>query len=101
MKIKLFEGESIMKEMRGYEVPQDTLGVLYICRYNYDTGKIKIVNACFFKSPAEALNTYANYPNPESQVAYGGTREKFAEELQSLHDRLNNPKWVKDLANYL
>ena len=90
-----------MKTFLGDTIDDNIRGVLYLCNYDYKTGTIQVAMAAQFSSAFDALNAYANIPNPESQLATGGTSEELAVELDQLHKRLNDPVWVKDLANYL
>jgi hypothetical protein len=62
---------------------------------------ITVMGEIQFESTFECLETYANTPNPASQMASGKDRESFEKELQQLHDNLNDPKWVRELAEVL
>ncbi len=90
-----------MKTFLNEEIKPDTLGVLYLCKYTYDPPSIKVVVAAQFSSAFDALESYANIPNPESQLATGRTQAELFKELESLHNNLNSPEWVAELANYL
>ena len=90
-----------MKSFTGNELDQSTRGLLYICNYNYVNNTIEVQMTAEFQTPFEALNAYANIPNPESQMASGSTKEEFEQDLQQLHARLSDPEWVKELADYL
>lgn len=83
------------------EIKPDTLGILYLCDYNYTPPSIKVVREIQFKSPFEALEAYARIPNPESQIVSGKTQSELFRELESLHKNLVNPKWVEQLGDYL
>lgn len=82
-------------------VNPNTLGILYLCEYTYNPASIKVLREIQFESPSLALEAYSNIPNPESQLALGNTQTELFKELDSLHNNLNNPKWVKELAEYL
>ena len=90
-----------MKTLTGDNILEEVRGILYICEYNYEDSTIKIVRVMGFASAFDALNAYANIPNPESQMASGGTKEEFEKDLKKLHARMNDPEWVKELAGYL
>lgn len=89
------------KTFLGEEIRPETLGILYLCMYNYNDSTIKVVREIQFDSPSDALEAYANIHNPESQLAAGATQDKMLQELEQLHKNLNNPEWVKNLAEYL
>jgi len=90
-----------MKSYLDQELLHSTVAVLYICKYNYTHNTMKVTGVIEFSNPGTALNAYSNIPNPESQLASGKDKESFEKELNALHKRLNNPKWVKELAEYL
>jgi len=85
----------------GTIIPESVRGLLYICKYDYATKTIEICNTIVFDRAYDALQAFANIPNPESQIAMGGTREEFVAELDELHANLNNPFWVNELSDYL
>jgi len=90
-----------MKTFLNEEIKPNTLGILYLCQYNYNPPSIKVVREIQFESPFAALEAYANIPNPESQMVSGKTQVELFSQLESLHKNLNNPKWVEELADYL
>jgi len=90
-----------MKTFLGTEIHETTLGVLYLCEYNHKDKTIKVHSGLQFNNPSTALNAYANIPNPESQLAMGHDKETFEKNLNELHANLNDPEWVKELAEYL
>jgi len=90
-----------MKTFLGNEIQENTLGILYLCEYNYKDNTMKVGTVIEFEESFQALQAYATIRVPESQLAIGQTREKFEHELESLHNKLNDPKWVKRLAEYL
>lgn len=90
-----------MKTYLNNPIHEDTRGIVYICDYNFNSKTIEVIKELQFKELASALNAYAEIPNPESQLAMGATREIFLEDLQKLHDNLNDPKWVEEFAEYL
>ena len=93
--------ETIMKTFLGKNISPLTKGILYICLYDHTTKTINVIREIEFRVGYQALEAFANTPNPESQLAYGKTQDSFERELRQLHANLNNPQWVKDLSNYL
>jgi hypothetical protein len=90
-----------MKSFLGIELSESTLGILYLCKYNYVDNTIQVIIEIEFDNGFDALNAYANIPNPESQMAAGKNKESFEKDLKKLHAKLNDPKWVEELAEYL
>lgn len=90
-----------MKTFTGLELNKNTLGVVYLCEYDYSTMRIDVIRVLEFSTPCAALEAYANIPNPESQIATGATQEQFYTELARLHRDLSDPNWVKMLADHL
>lgn len=89
------------KTFLGEDIHPDTLGIVYLCKYDFNAPSIKVTRELQFKTPFEALEAYANIPNPESQMASGKTQEEMLKQLDSLHKNLNDPEWVAKLAEYL
>lgn len=85
----------------GTTIPPEARGVLYLCKYNFKTYEIKVEREIFFANAVDALQAYANIPNPESQLATGKTYRDLLEEVSKLHANLDSEKWRKELANYL
>jgi len=90
-----------MKSLLGTEVSNDIRGILYLCELNYDDEILYVRGEIFFKTPFEALNAYANIPNPESQMVSGKTFEELERENESLSNRINNSSWIEELMNCL
>lgn len=90
-----------MKTFLGKDIKEDTLGILYLCRYNYDLLTIEVGRELQFNNGFDALNAYANIPNPESQMASGKDRDSFLKDLKELHSKLEDEEWVKQLADYI
>ena len=90
-----------MKTFLGAEIPKATRGLVYLCNYDHRTKTMKVVRTLLFANGSNALNAYANIPNPESQLAMGNDRESFEKDLNELHTNLRDPEWVKELAEYL
>jgi hypothetical protein len=85
----------------GVDIPIDTRGILYLCVYDRRNNSINIVKEILFKNSFNALNAYANIHNPESQLVTGNTYNELIQNLQSLHKRMDNEQWLRDLAEYL
>jgi len=83
------------------KIKADTLGILYLCQYSYSPPSIKVVREIQFTSPFEALEAYANIPNPESQMVSGKNQEELFNNLERLHKNLSDSEWVENLADYL
>ena len=92
---------SDMKTFLGTKILESTLGILYLCEYNYTNKTIRVRSELQFNNAGTALNAYANIPNPESQLAMGKDKVEFEKDLNELHAKLNNPTWVEELAEYL
>ena len=90
-----------MKTFLNEDIAETTLAILYLCQYNYEDKTILVCRAIQFDNEFDALQAYANIPNPESQMASGNNKESFERELWKLHQQLEHPEWVKELANYL
>ena len=88
-----------MKTFTGNPIPEDTLGILYLCEYDRGNQTIKVRGEVTFPSAFDALQAYCNIPNPESQMASGGTKEEFEKDLIILHGKLNDPEWVRELSD--
>jgi len=91
----------MVKTYLGRDIADDIRGVLYLCTYHYDNGTLEVTDELLFTDSFQALNAYAEIPNPASQLARGNTREEFEKSLKQLHDNLDDPTWVYELANYL
>jgi len=90
-----------MKNLLGAEIPEDVLGILYLCNYCFITNKLTPIQAREYNNPGRALEAYANIPNAPSQLAYGRTREEFELALQELHNRMLDRVWQESLGEYL
>ena len=90
-----------MKTFLGNPIKDSTLGILYLCNYLENPPTLTVFKEIQFESGAEALDAYANTPNPPSQLAAGKDKKSFEVQLSTLHARMNNPDWVKELADYL
>ena len=88
-----------MKTLLGTEIPKNIRGVFYFCDFNGKT--IKVLGEFFTESAFEALNLYANIPNPESQMASGATYEEMCDDLNKLHNNMKDPEWLAELAEQI
>jgi hypothetical protein len=84
-----------MKTVLGRTVPENVRGILYLCTLTKDA--LIVREELFFESAFTAINTYANIPNPESQVVTGKTYDELLDNLKILHTRIVNPEWLKML----
>lgn len=90
-----------MQTLLKQEIAPDTLGILYLCKYTYSPPAIKVIRELQFKTGSEALEAFANIPNPESQMAAGKDREGLLRELERLHRDMADPKWLERLGDCL
>ena len=93
-----------MKELqtiKGTDIPITTRGILYLCDYNYRTCSLKVLREILFDEAFDALEAYANIPNPESQVAMGGDFNELIREVHKLHQKMHDHKWLKQLGEAL
>ena len=95
----------VILDIQGDIIPQGIKGIIYLCKYTHaQEGKeanLEVQNILYFSSPGMALQAYANIPNPESQVAFETKESSFKDELEKLHQKMNNQEWVNQLGNYL
>lgn len=90
-----------MKTIKGREIPEDIRGVLYLCRYDYEGPSIKVLREMGFDNVGDAMMHYAEIPNPESQLATGETYEELCENLEELHQNMQDKKWLEELGDSL
>jgi hypothetical protein len=90
-----------LKTKLGEDIPIETRGILYLCKYSRLRNEIKVVEEIMFKSSFNALNAYANIRNPESQLITGNSYDELIKNLQQLHKQMDDDQWVRDLAEYL
>ena len=91
----------MVKLLTGDNINPLALGVLYICKYDFEEFSLSVLYALQYDSAQNALDAYANTPNPESQLATGNTMEELEANLIILHKNMLDPKWVEGLAEYL
>lgn len=90
-----------MKTLLGTEIPANVRGIVYLCKFDHKELTITVISEIMCQSPFYALEVYANIPNPESQLATGGTHEEMCEKLEKLHKRMKDKIWLKDLSECL
>ena len=90
-----------MKTLLGTEIPKEVRGVLYLCHFNYALLTITVFKEILCIEAWSAIDLYANIPNPESQVATGGTYEVLYKCLEELHKNIKDKKWLKELSEQL
>jgi len=86
-----------LQTILGTDIPITTRGIFYACYFNGDT--IIVIGEKLFDSAFEALEAYANIPNPESQMVSGETYDELIKNLHRLHKNMKDPKWLEELAN--
>lgn len=85
----------------GTDIPESTRGVLYLCELcrDHDNLALKVHANILFTNVFDALNAYANIPNPESQLVTGKDYNELIQRLYDLHyDMYDNIEWLKALA---
>jgi len=86
-----------MKTKLGTRIPKNIRGILYLCKYDRINKKLNVVNEILCESAFDALNYYANIPNPESQLASGKTYKDLIKNLKLLHKNIIDPEWISEL----
>ena len=62
---------------------------------------VNVANS-IFTNGTQALNAYANTPNPASQLVDGNSPEELADKMVEMIDNYNNPAWLEtELYPYL
>jgi len=93
-----------MKELQtilGTDIPINTRGIVYLCRFDEASLTLDVTGEIICEKSYDALNLYANIPNPESQLAMGDTFDEFIITLHKLHKDMKNTAWLKELAETL
>jgi len=90
-----------MKTKLGAEIPQDIRGIVYFCELDWDKNTLTVRREVLCKSAFEALNLYANIPNPESQMVKGASYQELCDNLERLHKEIDDPVWVDELKEHL
>lgn len=87
-----------MKTVLGNELPENIRGVLYICEYDKFKPSITVIAEMLFEDAWEALNAFAEIPNPESQLITAPTFEMLCERLERLHTNMVDMDWLVELG---
>jgi hypothetical protein len=90
-----------MTTIFGTSLKIDTRGVVYLCDYDPETKTLIPTEEKLFDSWKDALNYYADTPNPASQIAYGDTYQSLEASLAFLHINMADKQWQEDLAEVL
>ena len=90
-----------MTTIFGTSLKIDTRGVVYLCDYDPETKTLIPTEEKLFDSWKDALNYYADTPNPASQIAYGDTYQSLEASLAFLHVNMTDKQWQEDLAEVL
>ena len=85
----------------GNDIPLNTRGILYLCDYDPIALTLTVDHELLFTSAFEALEAYANVPNPESQLVTGKDYNELILELNRLHENMKNPVWLRELGDYI
>ena len=85
----------------GTEIPVSTRGILYLCELNKEAKTITVKGEALFDCAFEALECYANIPNPESQLVTNKTYNELISSLHRLHKDMSKEEWVLDLMDCL
>lgn len=72
-------------------------GLVVFYQPNYKDKTIKEISRTEIMSSGQALEVYANTPNPASQVVFGETLKDIEDELKTLEENIKNPKWLEGL----
>lgn len=88
--------ENVTTTILGHKVEPQTRGIFYLCDFS-NRKELKVINEIQFDSAHRAIETYVNIPNPESQVVTGKSYHELCDELEELHERMKDPKWLKML----
>ena len=90
-----------MKTILGNEIPETVKGIVYICEFDHKSLSITVVAELLCEEAGLALHLFSEIPNPESQLAMGGTHEEFCKDLECLHKRMQDKEWLKELSECL
>ena len=93
-----------MKELQtilGTDIPLTTRGILYLCNFDFRKLTITVFAEKLYESAWNALDAYANIPNPESQLVTGKTYDELITKLHKLHEDMKDPIWLENLSNQL
>ena len=74
-----------------------TFGMVIFYNPDYKTKTLKEVGRTARKPAAEALNIFAEVPNPASQIIFFNDDVQEAEQLALLDKLTHDEKWLNDL----
>jgi len=86
-----------MKTILNTEIPTDVRGILYLCILKKTS--IEVIKQRMYVNAGNALDAYANIPNPESQLVIGKDYEELIANLEALHKNMKDAKWIEELHN--
>lgn len=90
-----------MKTILDTEIPENIRAVLYLCDFDSKNLTITVTVEFLFQDAWQALSTFAEIPNPESQLVTGKTYKQLCQHLEVLHRQMKNKRWLKDLSECL
>jgi len=90
-----------MKEREITTISSDTRAILFICKFQRNPLSMKIVDYVEFVNQMDALNMYANTPNPESQLINGSDINDLRGKVLELVANMKNEEWLKELGDML
>lgn len=90
-----------MKTLLGTPIPESIRGIVYLCNFDPVKLELHVFNELLCTSPADALEAYANIPNPPSQIATGKDFPSLCDKLEELHKNMKNPIWLAKLEKQL
>jgi hypothetical protein len=90
-----------LKTILGKDIPIETRGILYLCHYDSSKPKLTVLQEILCLSAFEALELYANIPNPESQLVTGKTFDELIKNLHRLHEDIVDIEWLRFLEEQL
>lgn len=74
------------------------MAILFLCEFKRSPLSLRIVNAIPFNDYMDALDAFANIPNPESQLITGVDKEELTNELNLFFQRKDTPEFLNTLA---
>ena len=83
------------------KIPKNIRGILYLCKFDREKLTIKVEREILCSNAFDALNLYAEIPNPESQLVTSPTYEGLCESLEILHKNMKDKTWLKELSECL
>lgn len=83
-----------MNTITGIPIGEDIRAILYLCDFS-DRKELKVISTLQFQDSFRAINTYAEIPNPESQLIIGATYEELCKNLELQHSLMANKHWLE------